>query len=239
MLIYGINPVREAIRSGRYRPTRLYALAARKGVRGQIDWIVGALAEGRAVETQWVEAKDLDRLAGGGNHQGVAAEVPDFVYARPEVPPGPDRSPIVLLDGITDPQNLGNILRTTVAFGTPLVVLPEDRAARVTATVARVSSGAAFHARVAVTGSLVRAADDFREAGYRLLALDAAGTDSPDQAGAGDVALVLGSEDKGVRRALKERCDARVRLPTDPAFPQLNAATALAVALYAVRARVA
>jgi 23S rRNA (guanosine2251-2'-O)-methyltransferase len=237
MLIYGINPVREAIRSGRYRPTRLHAPAAKKGERGQLDWIVRVLGEPPAAEIRWAEAKELDRLAGGGNHQGVVAEVPEFVYAPFGVPAGEGRSPVVLLDGITDPQNLGNILRTTVAFGARLVVLPEDRAARVTATVARVSSGAAFHARVAVTGSLVRAADAFREAGYRLLALDAAGDRSPEDAAGGDVALVLGSEDKGVRRALKERCDARVRLPTDPAFPQLNAATALAVALYAVRTK--
>lgn len=234
MLIFGINPVREAIRSEKYFPQKLALASAKKDKKGQLDWVVRAAGE--RAEVNWVEAKELDKLAGGGNHQGVCATIPDFSYESDPLPESARERPrrVVLLDGVTDPQNLGAACRCLVAFGADLLILSKDRSARVNPTVVRASSGAALHARIAMVGNLNRSLERLQDNGFTVIGLDGNADQTLSDVGPlGDLVLCVGSEGKGLRRSIKEHCTKVLRLPTDPSFPQLNASVALAVALYA------
>lgn len=186
-----------------------------------------------------VSRGELDQVTDGSVHQGVAITVPSYSYAEPldlleAETPGPPL--LVALDSITDPRNLGAALRSAGAFGADGVIVPQRRAAGVTAAAWKVSAGAAARVPVARATNLVRALEDLKKAGCFLVGLDGG---AEELIGALPVAteplvLVLGSEGKGLSRLVRERCDLLVSIPIASSVESLNAGTALGIALYEV-----
>lgn len=184
---------------------------------------------------------ELDRITGRALHQGLALQVPPYEYAHPDdllVRAQRTRSPalIVALDGVTDPRNLGAVLRCTEAFGGHGVLIPERRAAGMTAGAWKSAAGAAGRLPVARATNLNRALTSYRKAGLLVVALDGAGTVALGELEAADqpLCLVIGSEGKGVSRLVGESADVRVRIQLAGPTESLNAGVAAGIALYEV-----
>jgi 23S rRNA (guanosine2251-2'-O)-methyltransferase len=184
---------------------------------------------------------ELDRLTDGALHQGVALRVPPYRYAHPAdllaraaaVAADPL---IVALDGVTDPRNLGAVIRSAAAFGAHGLVIPARRAAGVTAAAWKVSAGALAHLPVARAANLVRTLVDYQEAGLFVVGLDASGgTDVASlEVADGPLVLVVGSEGRGLARLTAARCDLVARIPVAAQTESLNAGVAAGIALYEV-----
>ena len=225
-IIYGVRPVVEALK-GRRRVIEVFDASNNAEVR--------AVAGGVPVEK--ARRQRLDELARGGVHQGVVARVEAYPYsglgeilARPE--------PLILvLDGVTDPRNLGAVLRVADGAGASGVVLPKNRAVGVTAAAVKASAGASEHVRVARETNLRRAVEGIKEAGVWVYAAEAGGTDYAELDLGGPVTLVFGSEGKGVRRLVREACDGVVSVPMLGAVSSLNVSVAAAVLAYEARRR--
>jgi 23S rRNA (guanosine2251-2'-O)-methyltransferase len=230
MIVYGLNPVREALRAGRVTTLRV---GARGGERMRE---VLTLAQERGVRVQRVEADLLDRLAAGGVHQGVVADVEEastgctveeLVRGAAEVPL------IVVLDGIEDPHNLGAILRTADAAGVDGVVMQTRRAAALGGAAAKASAGAVAHVRIAQVVNIARAIDELKDAGVWTVGL--AG-EAPVSYDAVDFtipsAIVVGAEGTGLRRLVRERCDFLAAIPMRGHVGSLNVSVAAAIALF-------
>jgi 23S rRNA (guanosine2251-2'-O)-methyltransferase len=184
---------------------------------------------------------ELDRLTGGGVHQGVAVQLPAFEYADVEdvLADALHAEPaglVVACDSITDPRNLGAIIRSAVAFGAQGVVIPERRSAQVTAAAWKSSAGAAARVPVAKVTNLNRVLKDFAKAGFTVVGL--AGEAETDVAGFpgidGPVLLVVGSEGEGLARLVRDNCDVLVTIPIGSDVESLNASVAVGIALYEV-----
>jgi 23S rRNA (guanosine2251-2'-O)-methyltransferase len=189
---------------------------------------------------------ELDRLTGGAIHQGVALRVRPYEYAHPEdlssERAGVALPLIVALDGVTDPRNLGAVIRSAAAFGATGVVLPSRRSAGVTAGAWKASAGALARLPVARAVNLTRALEGYKSLGFFVAGLDAAGeTDVRDMSIAdGPMVLVVGSEGRGLSRVVAGACDLLVRIPMASGAESLNAGIAASIALYeiaGVRAR--
>ena len=236
MLIYGINPVLEALRAGRVRRVRV---AARGDKR--VEELL-ALSRAKGVRVERVDALALDREARGGVHQGVVADLePLREYSVEELvaasTPGP--ALIVVLDGIEDPQNIGAILRSVDAAGAHGVVRQARHAAPLAGAAMKASAGAAAAVRVATVVNIARAIEELKDAGVWTVGL--AG-DAPERYDAVDLtvptAIVLGAEGTGLRRLVRERCDRLVAIPMHGAVGSLNVSVAAGVTLFeAVRQR--
>jgi 23S rRNA (guanosine2251-2'-O)-methyltransferase len=236
MLIYGINPVLEALRAGRVRRLKIGSRTDRR-----IDEAI-ALARAGGVTVERVEPAALDRAAHGGVHQGIAAEleaprdygVEALVAAAAPAPPL-----IVVLDGIEDPHNVGAILRTADAAGVHGVVRQTRHAAALDGVVAKASAGALAHARIATVVNIARAVEELKKAEVWTVGLDGTAQDSYDEVDfTVATAIVLGAEGTGLRRLVRERCDRLVSIPMLGAVESLNVSAAAAVVLYeAVRQR--
>jgi 23S rRNA (guanosine2251-2'-O)-methyltransferase len=182
---------------------------------------------------------ELDRLTGGAVHQGVALRVRPYDYAYPEdftEGSGPNPPLIVALDGVTDPRNLGAVVRSAAAFGATGVVVPARRSAGVTAGAWKASAGALARLPVARAVNLTRALEAYKERGLFVAGLDAAGsTDLHDMPIAdGPLVLVVGSEGRGLSRVVAAACDLLVRIPMSGATESLNAGVAASIALYEI-----
>ncbi len=185
---------------------------------------------------------ELDRLTDGAVHQGLAVQVPPYEYAHPadlidvERPGVPL---IVALDGITDPRNLGAIIRSVAAFGGHGVVVPERRSAGVTASAWKTSAGAAARVRVARATNLTRALQDYRKAGFFVIGLDMDGEVALPDLDLVDepLVVVVGSEGKGLSRLVRETCDQIVSVPMSGQTESLNAGLAAGIVLYEVSRR--
>lgn len=239
-LLSGPRPVLEALRAGRRRVRRI--LVARQAPAEPVAALL-ALARTRGVPVEALPREALDRRMGGGGHHGVLAEVEAFPYAEAEAlleAAAADRDAfLVVLDGIQDPQNLGAILRTAEAAGVQGVAVPRDRAAAVTAAAARASAGAAEHLPVARVTNLAAFLAALKARGVWVVGADPDGERELFRADlTGPLALVIGSEGKGLRPLTKSRCDFLVRIPLGGRVASLNAAAAAAVCLFeAVRQR--
>jgi 23S rRNA (guanosine2251-2'-O)-methyltransferase len=235
--VYGRQAVLEALRAGE-AVTELH-VAAGAEARGTLGEIL-ALAGEAGVPVKRVPPAALDRLAGGtgrGRHQGVIAQLGDFVYRdlveilacaiRRNEPPL-----VLALDEIQDVHNLGSLIRTAEATGTHGVLLATHGSVGVTAAVRKASAGAVAHLAVART-DLPTALDALRERGVRVVGLDAAGeVDYRVVDLTGPLAVVVGGEGRGVSRAVARRCDVLVRLPQRGRVASLNAAVAGSILLY-------
>jgi len=229
-LIVGRHPVAEALRAG----VVLRHLYLAEGMRPSpvLDEIVQA-AERARLEVEFESRAALNRRAPGVNHQGVVAEVNPFRYATMgDLLARPVRR-LVLVEGITDPANLGSILRSADAFGWEGVLVPEHRSVGVTPTVRKVSAGAVERVPVVRTGSPAAAISLLQERhAFGVVGLDPAGSvdyheaDYPDR-----TCLVVGAEGPGLSRLVRQRCDLTVRIPMRGALASVNAAVAAAIVM--------
>ena len=239
-LLVGRNPVLESLRS--HIPAMALYVALGIDVDVRVSEIVHTAAD-RGLPVLEVSRAELDRMTGGVLHQGVGLQVPPFAYepfddlvasAVEAVTPL-----LVALDGVTDPRNLGAVVRSAAAFGAHGVFLPERRAASMTATAWRTSSGAAARMPISQVTNLTRALKQTQQAGFVAVGLDA---DAPTsvydlEAAVGPLVLVVGSEGRGLSRLVGETCDLRVNIPMTSAVESLNASVAAAVALAEVARR--
>jgi 23S rRNA (guanosine2251-2'-O)-methyltransferase len=188
-----------------------------------------------------VSRGELDRMTGGAVHQGLAARVPPYEYAHPsdllDVAAERHEPPlIVALDQVTDPRNLGAVVRSAAGFGAHGVVVPERRAAGMTAAAWKTSAGAAARVRVAQATNLTRQLKAYQEAGCMVVGLAADGDVSLPELDLADgpLVVVVGSEGDGLSRLVSETCDQLVAIPMSGALESLNAGVAASVALYAI-----
>jgi 23S rRNA (guanosine2251-2'-O)-methyltransferase len=225
--IYGIRPVIEALRSGRRKVFEVLDAAG--------DEKVAKTASARGVDVKRVSRQRVEELARGGVHQGVVARVEPYPYSGLEEILSAPEPLILVLDGVTDPRNLGAVLRAADGAGASGVVIPKDRAVGVTAAAVKASAGASEHVRVARETNLRRATGRMKEAGLWVYAAEVGGTPYTELDLAGPVALVFGSEGRGVRRLVREACDGEVSIPMLGAVQSLNVSVASAVLLYEAR----
>lgn len=238
MLIYGINPVLEALRAG--RRVRLVRVSERTGEH--LAQVVAA-ADQAGVPVRRAAIVELDRAARGGVHQGVVAEVEasaradvsDLVAGAAGVPL------LVVLDGVEDPQNVGAILRTVDAAGGDGLIRQSRHAAPLDGAASKASAGAVAHVRVADVVNIARALDELNELGVWTVGLAGEADKRLDQIDLSvPTAFVLGSESSGLRRLVRERCDWLASIPMRGHVQSLNVSVAAGIALFeAVRQRTA
>jgi 23S rRNA (guanosine2251-2'-O)-methyltransferase len=202
---------------------------------------IGKLAASRGTALLEVTRAELDRLTGGALHQGVALQLPAFDYAHPDdllaAALDSDHPPlIVALDSITDPRNLGAIIRSAAAFGADGVLIPERRSAGMTAAAWKTSAGAAAQIPIARATNLNRSLRTYADAGLSLIGLDgSADTTISEVPGAsGPMVLVVGSEGAGLSRLVREACDCLASIPISKSVESLNAGVAAGIALYEI-----
>jgi 23S rRNA (guanosine2251-2'-O)-methyltransferase len=229
MLIYGINPVLEALRAGRVTALRV---GTRPG--GRVSELVDA-AERVGLAVRRVADAELDRLSRGGVHQGVIAQVADRVLydIADLVEPAVARPLIVVLDGIEDPHNVGAILRTVDAAGATGVVRQSRHAAPLDGAAAKASAGAVSHVKVADVVNIARALEELKEHGVWTVGLAGDASKRYDEIDLTlPTAVVVGAEGTGLRRLVRERCDWLVSIPMRGHVESLNVSVATAIVLY-------
>ena len=225
--IYGIRPVIEALRSSR---REVYEVLDSSG-SGE----VASEARKHGVPLKKTPRDRVDELARGGTHQGIAARVSPYPYSGLDEIFAIEKPLVLVLDGVTDPHNLGAALRVADGAGASGVVIPKDKAVGVTAAAVKASAGASEHVRVARETNLRRVIDRMKKAGLWVYAAEAGGTNYADVDLAGPVGLVLGSEGRGVRRLVREGCDGEMSIPMLGSVESLNVSVATAVLLYEAR----
>jgi 23S rRNA (guanosine2251-2'-O)-methyltransferase len=227
--VYGIRPVVEALNSGR---RRVFEVIDAVG-----DEKVAKAAGARGVDVKRASLQRVDELARGGVHQGVVARVEPYPYSGLQEILSAHKPLVLVLDGVTDPRNLGAVLRAADGAGASGVVIPKDRAVGVTAAAVKASAGASEHVRVARETNLRRAIGTMKRAGLWVYAAEAGGTPYTELDLAGPVGLVFGGEGRGVRRLVREECDGTASIPMFGAVESLNVSVASAVLLYEARRR--
>ena len=198
-----------------------------------------AMAREKGIRVQFADAKALDAESETGRHQGVIAFVSDYAYVElDELLASKDGGRFVIVcDGIEDVHNLGSILRVAECVGADGVVIPKAKSAQVTGAVVRISEGAANHVRVARVPGVNYAVDELKKNGFWVYGLEAGGEDLYSCDLAGDVALVIGGEDRGVGALTRKKCDKLLSLPLCGQVNSLNASVALGIAAYEVLRR--
>ncbi|UXA17603.1 23S rRNA (guanosine(2251)-2'-O)-methyltransferase RlmB [Mycobacterium sp. SMC-4] len=233
-IVLGRNPVIECLRAG-IPATALYVALGTDADERLTESV--QLAADKGISILEVPRHDLDRIAANGMHQGIALQVPPYDYAHPDdllAEARRDASPalMVALDNISDPRNLGAIVRSVAAFGGHGVLIPQRRSASVTAVAWRTSAGAAARVPVARATNLNRTLKQCADAGLQLVGLDADGdTVLDDLDGTGPMVVVVGSEGKGLSRLVRQNCDAVVSIPMAGPTESLNASVAAGVVL--------
>ncbi|MDQ3862972.1 MAG: 23S rRNA (guanosine(2251)-2'-O)-methyltransferase RlmB [Actinomycetota bacterium] len=227
--VYGIRPVLEVLRTGRRRVFEVIDSVGNE--------MVAKAAATRGVQVKRASRQRVEELARGALHQGVVARVEPYPYSGLQEILSMSEPLVLVLDGIADPRNLGAALRAADGAGASGVVIPKDRAVGVTAAAVKASAGASEHVRVARVTNLRRAVDAMKRAGLWIYAAEAGGTPYTEVDLAGAVALVLGSEGRGVRRLVREECDGTISIPMLGAVESLNVSVASAVLLYEAQRR--
>lgn len=232
--VLGRNPVLECLRAG-VPATALYVALGAEADERLTESVARAADSGIAILE--VPRSDLDRMTTNGLHQGIALQVPPYNYAHPDdllAAAENDVAPalLVALDNISDPRNLGAIVRSVAAFGGHGVLIPQRRSASVTAVAWRTSAGAAARIPVGRAPNLTQTLKGWKDRGLQVVGLDADGDTVVDQLdGAGPMVLVVGSEGKGLSRLVRQNCDAVVSIPMAGATESLNASVAAGVVL--------
>jgi len=236
-IIYGINPVTEIlkIRESRIKKILLAKEKEAKGLKTLLN-----LARKGKVPVEYKEKRLLDQISGVKHHQGILAIVSAYrETALDEIIESWQNSGekllALILDGIQDPQNLGALIRTACACGVHGVITLRDRASPITGAVFKASAGAAEHMNIARAGNLSVVIERLKERGAWIVGTDASSKKSLyDLDGTLDLALVIGSESKGIRPLLKKKCDFLVNIPLRGKISSLNASAAGAIALYEI-----
>lgn len=233
-VVVGRNPVVECLRAG-VPATALYVVLGTEADERLTESVTRAGDAGIAILE--VQRHDLDRITSNGMHQGIALQVPPYQYIHPDdllKSATTDSMPalLVALDNISDPRNLGAIVRSVAAFGGHGVVIPQRRSASVSAVAWRTSAGAAARLPVSRATNLNRTLKDWADAGLTVVGLDAGGDTTLDELDAsGPMVVVVGSEGKGLSRLVRENCDHIVSIPMAGPTESLNASVAAGVVL--------
>jgi len=233
-MVLGRNPVLECLRAG-VPATALYVALGSEADERLTESVTRAADSGIAILE--VPRTDLDRMSANGLHQGVALQVPPYQYAHPDdllAAALRDAAPalLVALDNISDPRNLGAIVRSVSAFAGHGVLIPQRRSASVTAVAWRTSAGAAARVPVARATNLNRTLKNWGDSGLQVVGLDAGGDTALDELdGTGPLVVVVGSEGKGLSRLVRENCDTVVSIPMAGPTESLNASVAAGVVL--------
>ncbi|MGI5950761.1 MAG: 23S rRNA (guanosine(2251)-2'-O)-methyltransferase RlmB [Brooklawnia sp.] len=237
--VVGRNPVLEAMQAGMPIKTAYVAEGSERDTRLRE---IFKYAADNSISLLQTSRAELDRLTGGAVHQGVALQLPGYDYLHPDdlladaLHDQTKQALVIALDGITDPHNLGAIIRSAAAFGAHGVVIPERRSASVTAVAWKASAGALARVPVAMAVNLNRTLSDYAKAGFTVAGL--AGEGETDIAGIpgvdGPLVVVIGSEGDGLARLTRERCDLLARIPITSQIESLNASVAAGIALYEV-----
>ncbi|AAF10325.1 MULTISPECIES: 23S rRNA (guanosine(2251)-2'-O)-methyltransferase RlmB [Deinococcus] len=233
MLLYGRNPVLEALPAG-----RVAEVVLARGVEDAFARQVQDLARDAGVRVRWLPRIELDQLVGTTQHQGVVAEVEELQWAtvddildRAEASGAPLL--MVLLDGVTDPRNFGAIIRSAEVLGAHGVVVEERRSAPLSPVVAKTAAGATAYLPVAQTKNLPRLIDQLKADGVWVYgAAGEAAQDVTRTDFSGKAALVIGAEGEGMRRLVREKCDVLVSIPVRGQVQSLNASVAAGILLY-------
>ena len=226
-LLFGRNPAVEALRGER----TIERVILQDGATGSVGKII-SLAKERGVRIEYRTRQDLDKLAGGKNHQGVVVFTSSYEYK--ELDDLLDGELLILLDGIEDPHNLGAIMRTAECAGATGVVIPKRRSVGLTDTVAKTSAGAIEHLPCARVTNMANAIDKLKENGFWICAADMDGQELWSSDLGGKLAIVIGNEGSGVSRLVKEKCDFTVSIPMVGSINSLNASNAAAILMYEV-----
>jgi 23S rRNA (guanosine2251-2'-O)-methyltransferase len=232
-IVYGKNPVREAYQAGRRKIHEI--LLAGNPTLWQKEALV-AEATARRIPVQFVNSHRLDDLTQGGIHQGVVARVAPYPYQELSnlIAKGAEKSLLVILDSIQDPQNLGAICRAAKALGAGAVIVAQDHTSPISAVVCKASAGAVEHLDIVRVVNLARAMEELKKNGYWLYgaSLEPQSQDLDKIDPAAKSVLVLGAEGAGLRRLVAETCDVLVKIPMVGGFESLNVAQAAAILIY-------
>ncbi len=233
VFLYGINPVREALRNNR----RAFELFVQGNGTDQRISRLASMAEEQGIPVRHRQRADLERLAGNSHHQGVVLRVPDFEYTNLDDFIASVRSDISLfllvLDGIQDPQNLGALIRTAACAGVNAVLIPKDRASGITPAVEKASAGAVETIPIIQVTNIAQTIDRLKNAGCWVLGLSGDSSRSIYQGDySGNIALVIGSEGDGIRPLVRKNCDAILSIPQYGGVSSLNASVAGGIVLF-------
>ncbi|WP_435922628.1 23S rRNA (guanosine(2251)-2'-O)-methyltransferase RlmB [Paenibacillus sp. DYY-L-2] len=239
--IAGKHSVLEALRAGR----TINKIWVAEGAQKHLTQPIVAEAKNRGIIVQTVDKRKLDQMVPGVQHQGVVAQAAPYAYAEVEdlLAKAAERGEpafLLVLDEIEDPHNLGSILRTAECTGVHGVIIPKRRSAAVTATVSKTSAGAVEYVPVARVTNLVQTMEQLKEAGVWVVGTDVEAKEEIYGGGdilTGPVAIVIGNENQGMGRLVRETCDVLLKLPMSGRLNSLNASVAAGVVMYEVLRR--
>ncbi|KXZ38962.1 23S rRNA (guanosine2251-2'-O)-methyltransferase [Alkalithermobacter thermoalcaliphilus JW-YL-7 = DSM 7308] len=233
--IEGRNPVIEALKSDRYIEKIMVSTSAKEG---SINKIV-KMAKEKGIVVQYVDKVKLNEISQSHSHQGVIAIASDYKYfdidELLQIPKEKNEDPFfIILDEITDPHNLGSIIRTADAVGAHGIIIPKRRSATITPTVIKSSAGAAEYVPICKVTNIVNAIKKLKENGVWIVGTDMDGDIHYEKDLTGAVGLVIGSEGFGISRLVKENCDFIVKIPMVGNVSSLNASVACSIVLYEI-----
>lgn len=226
MIIYGIHSCKNAIESRKDNVLRVYVLKD----KALPEWI-SVIPPKKIVKIDNIEFKKL--VPKDAVHQGIAVEVEQNYADITDLVSAPKNCIIAILDNVTDPQNLGAIIRTAAAFGVYGIILSERASCKITGTVAKTASGGLDHISIYMVKNLSQAIEKLQEYGFWVVSFCERGQKFIHEVDLkGKTCLIFGAEGDGIRRLQKEKSDFVVKLPTNPCFPTLNVSSSAAVAFY-------
>ncbi len=234
-IIYGRNPIIETLTAGN---TTVDKVILQDGLRHTQISKIRALCKENGVMFRFADKRKLDEMTDGGNHQGAVAVIAAHSYAEVSdllnIAKEKGQPPFfVIADGISDPHNLGSIIRTANAAGAHGVIIPKNRSAMLTATVSKVAAGAVEYTPVARVTNLARTIDALKKEGVWIVGTDLSATQTHTECPlTGAIAIVIGSEGEGMSRLVREACDFLVKIPMVGEIESLNASVAAGVLLY-------
>ena len=234
-LLYGIHPVSEALAAGRRRIYKVYLNQEKKSGRlGQL----ASMADARSIQKKYIAPADFQSITGTNGHQGAAAVVSPYPQVTvldilQSARGGDEKHLLLMLDNVQDPQNMGAIIRTALCVGVNGVIVPKDRSASPTPAVCKASAGALEHIRLVRVTNLVQTIKICKNSGLWVIGLQKDTAQSIFTADlSGSIAIVLGGEQKGIRRLVLKNCDFLASIPQQGSLNSLNASVAAAVAMY-------
>lgn len=232
-MVYGVHAVTESLNAN--TGNKLYI---QEDLRGKNVDAIKALATEKKVSISWTPKKTLSEMTEGAVHQGFVLRVSEYAYAELadilKKAESEENPLIMILDGITDPHNFGSILRTADATKVCGIIIPKHRAVGVTPVVSKTSTGAVEHLPIARVTNLSQTLDKLKEAGFWIFGTDMDGTPVQKWNTSGKLALIIGSEGKGISHNIKKQVDEMITIPMDGHVQSLNASVAAAVLMYEV-----
>lgn len=232
-IVYGVHAVTESLQAN--TGNKLYV---QDDLRGKNVEKIKDLAAEKKVSISWSPKKTLNEMTENGIHQGFVLRVSEFAYSELstilEKADQEDNPLVLILDGLTDPHNLGSILRTADATKVAGVIIPKHRAVGVTPVVSKTSTGAVEHVPIARVANLSQTLDKLKEEGFWIFGTDMNGTPSHKWNTSGKLALIIGNEGKGISANIKKQVDEMITIPMDGHVQSLNASVAAAILMYEV-----